>query len=130
MDSDNILVEVDKRWTNNDLIVCVIFNSQRDSILLIDHNLKKITNLKQNTPLNEPYSYWFPYLKSNSNETSVEAAKRLLSTIEVFSTTNNNSETLENYFDITTILRIHSNHLLPLVTNSSQDKPSRVICIM
>ncbi len=132
MDSDNILVEVDKRWTNNDLIVCVIFNSQRDSILLIDQNLKKNTNLKQNTPLNEPYSYWFPYLKSNSNETSVEAAKRLLSTIEVFSTTNNinNSETLENYFDITTILRIHSNHLLPLVTNSSQDKPSRVIYVL
>ena len=98
----------------------MVFNSQKESLLLIDQCLKK--NPTKSLPSTEPYSFWFPYVKSNYNETTIEAAKRLISTIEIL-----NNETISDYFEITSVLRIHSNHLLSVV---NADKSSRVIYVL
>ncbi len=107
--------------SNNDLIVCVVFNSQRESLLLIDPFLKK--NLSKSlSSILEPYSFWFPYIRSNQNETTLEAASRLLSTIEIY-----DNETVNDYFEISTVLRIHSNHLLAGINS---EKTSRVVYVL
>ena len=106
---------------NNDLVVCVVFNSQRESLLLIEPFLKK-TNNSIKSSQSEPCSYWFPYIRSNTNETTLEAASRLLATIEIL-----DNETANHYFETSTVLRIHSNHLL---SNINPDKTSRVVYVL
>jgi hypothetical protein len=102
----------------NDLIVCAVTNQNKDSLLLIDHS-----NAKEGDFYNDLKSFWFPFIKLEQNETKSDALKNLFKDLE------SNLDSLSINFEILTVLRIHSTHLLP-VNIQNRSKLTYFLCCL
>ncbi len=94
----------------NEIIVCVVLDQSKSSILLINHPLRK--KLLSSVP----EFIWFPYTRSIKTESTNETANRFLTSLKSFSQPPK----------IVQVIRIFSTHLLPV----SQNHASRIIYLL
>ena len=87
----------EQRGIYKEIIVCVIWDKNAESLLLIDHNYN-----------DDPAAFWFPYSQVAQNESTLDTAKRVLLTLK--SSQN---------FEPSNLLKIYSTHLMPVFSENA-----------
>lgn len=125
LDSESSTVDTEYNlvdFAQNDFIACVILDRARNCLLLHSYRTsgkRGSTTTTVVTTTVEPAAFWFPYTKCQENESTNEAASRLLDSFDFVG---------GQLPKIVQVIRIHSSHLLPVREVNANARVVYLLC--